>query len=531
MAKFVCNKDYPIVQTDKGKIRGFLYDDVFTFYGVRYARARRFEQPEEIPAWDGVQDAQGYGYISPILGSPRPSGEVRIQHRFWPANENCQYINIWTAGIEDGGKRPVMVWFHGGGLADGSSIEQSCYDGANLARNEGVVVVTVNHRLNVFGFCDMSAYGEKFYNSANCGTADLTACLKWIHKNIAGFGGDPDNVTIIGQSGGGFKVTAMGQDPEAKGLFHRAIIMSGAPVPRMFGDGGGKTATTADLAKYIFAEAGLEEGDMEALQNIPTSRFISIVNRAGLKLEKDGYRFGSWSTKKNDVFAGMPLDPGNDFSDYFKTVPTMVGTVIAEMSSHGYDKPKDQLTEAERRALVEEKYGDKADLVIDAFRKAYPNGNLADATQVTARTGAKLYASEKAKRSSAPTYNYLFTLSYELDNGALAWHCSDIPFLFQTCKVQPCTQMGPQVDKLELTFSRAMVNFARTGDPNGGDLPHWDPIAEGKLNTMIFDVTCEQKTNFDDALDEALAAAATPRRFRFSSFYDETAENSHDWMY
>jgi len=527
MEKFVCTKDYPVVETKQGKLRGFVYDEVFTFYGVRYAQAKRFELPEEIPHWDGIQDALGYGYISPILGSPKPSGEVRIQHRFWPANENCQYINIWSHSIDKDAKKPVLVWFHGGGLADGSSIEQACYDGANLAREEDVVVVTVNHRLNVFGFLDLSAYGEKWKNSQNCGVADLRACLEWIHDNIAGFGGDPENVTIIGQSGGGTKVTSMGQDPKAAGLFHKAIIMSGAPVPRA---ANGAVLATADLAREIFAQCNLEEGDVEGLQKVPTSVFIRAVNKAGLKLTANGESF-HWSTKKTDEFAGMPLDEGNEFTEYFRGVPTMVGTVIAEMSGHGYDKPKEELSEEERMAIVKEKFGEHADAVAEAFKKAYPEGNVADATQVNVRKSAKLYASKKAEVSSAPVYNYLFTLSYSLENGVMAWHCADIPFLFKTTEVQPCTQMGEDVDKLEDTFSHAVCNFARTGDPNGGDLPHWEAVKEGEMNTMIFDRKCELKTNFDDELDEAIEKAQGPRRFNMKSFYDEEAENNHDWMY
>ena len=524
---FICKKDYPVVETTKGKLRGFLFDDVFTFYGIRYARAKRFEMPEEIPSWEGTVDATGYGYICPILNNPKPSGEHRIQHRFWPMNENCQYLNVWTNSIEKGTKHPVIVWFHGGGLSSGSSMEQACYDGTNLAKNEDVVVVTVNHRLNVFGYTDFSAYGEKFYNSQNVGIADLVASLQWVHDNIAGFGGDPDNVTIVGQSGGGWKVTAMGQAPSAKGLFHRAIIMSGAPTPRH----DEKPLPSALLAKEIFKTAGLEEGDMEGLQKMPTSLFIRAVNKAGCKFMDEGYDF-TWYPKKNDWYEGMPLDEGNSFDEYFKTVPTMVGSVIAEMTARGFDKPKSEMTAEEKKAVLATRFGDRSDEVVAEFKKAYPSKDEVDAVQVNVRANTKLYINGKAEVSSAPTYAYVFAYNFDIENGTAAWHCSDIPFLFQTVDVQPCMATGdPDLLKLQKLYSEAFINFARTGNPNGGELPHWDPVKAGEGNTMVFDVKTEQKTNYDDQLDTVITDICGPRKFKFRSFHDEDDDAGRDWMY
>ena len=528
---FIFREDYPVVSTKQGKLRGFFYKDVFTFYGVRYARARRFEMPEEIPHWKGVQNATGYGYISPILGSPKPSGEHRIAHRFWPASEDCQYLNIWSKSIDKKAKKPVIVWFHGGGFADGSSIEQSCYDGANLARREDVVVVTVNHRLNAFGFLDLSKYGEKWKNSGNVGIADLVASLQWVHDNIAGFGGDPKNVTIIGQSGGGMKVTCMGQIPAAAGLFHKAMPMSGIMAPSEDGSPMPSEVTSADIAKEVFKTAKIKEGNVEALQKLTTKQYISVVNKAGMKFVKAGKSF-SWGPVANDYYLGDPLVVG--FGEYYKTVPTLATTVISEFGARGYKSPKDKVSAAEQKAMVAKVVGKKnADRVIAAFKEAYPDKQPMDLVAVDRmmRPATIMYAEKKAEVSSAPTYNYLFTLDFALENGVPAWHCSDIPFIFHTKEVQPCMDMGPEVDKLEDLMSKAVANFARTGDPNTRGLPKWKPVEPDKCWTMLFDKKPVLKADHDKELLKVLDETMPVPHLNISQFYDEDAENDHDWMY
>ena len=178
MKEFVMNKTSPIVETTKGKLRGFRFDGVDHFYGIRYAKAKRSQMPEPVPAWEGVKDAGSYGMNCPVLSEPMPTGEVLIPHRFWPSSEHCQYLNLWTKSCEPSAKRPVLFWIHGGGYASGSGMEQICYDGFNLAKDDDVVVVTVNHRLNAFGYLDLSAFGEKYWNSVNVGMADLVEALR-----------------------------------------------------------------------------------------------------------------------------------------------------------------------------------------------------------------------------------------------------------------------------------------------------------------------------------------------------------------
>ncbi|MBQ1377186.1 MAG: carboxylesterase/lipase family protein, partial [Lachnospiraceae bacterium] len=318
MSDITIRRDCPIVETDKGKLRGFLFKGIYNFYGVRYATAKRFHQPEPVEAWEGIKDATAYGYISPVLSNPRPSGEVKIPHRFWPSSEDCLNLNLWTPSLDKDAKKPVIVWYHGGGFANGSALEQVCYDGQALATEQDVVVITVNHRLNVFGFLDVSDFGPEYENSGNAGVADLVASLQWVHNNVAAFGGDPENVTIMGQSGGGGKVNTLAQTPAAAGLFHKAVLLSG-------GMGGirmrNNPAPSDILPKAIMEEAGVST--IQELEEVPVALFIRAVNIAGKKLEAEGYSF-FWGPKANGWYLGDPMSVG--VSDYYKKVPTLGGT-------------------------------------------------------------------------------------------------------------------------------------------------------------------------------------------------------------
>ena len=214
--------DVLVLETTGGKLKGYFYKGEYIFKGVPYAYADRFRMPEKM-TWEGVKDATSYGFVCPDT----PSAELMVPHRYWPQDEHCQNLNIWTKTLDSDSKLPVIVWLHGGGYFAGSSIEQAAYDGYNMCMEGDVVAVSVNHRLNILGYLDLSPFGEKYKNSGNAGHADLVAALQWIHDNIELFGGDPDNVTIFGQSGGGMKVADLMQIEAADGLFHKALIMSG----------------------------------------------------------------------------------------------------------------------------------------------------------------------------------------------------------------------------------------------------------------------------------------------------------------
>ena len=218
-------------QTKYGQVAGYIERGVYTYKGIPYAQAERFQPAHEPKAWQGVRSCRHWGPVCPQTKNNGWRGDQSAFFYQWNdgyQSEDCQRLNIWTKGLNDGKKRPVLFWLHGGGYTSGNGQEHPGYDGRNLAEKGDVVVVTINHRLNVLGFLDLSAFGEKYKGSANLGMTDIVAALRWVKENIANFGGDPDCVTIFGQSGGGGKVSTLLCMPSAKGLFHRAMVMSGS---------------------------------------------------------------------------------------------------------------------------------------------------------------------------------------------------------------------------------------------------------------------------------------------------------------
>lgn len=501
-----------VVKTEGGALRGYIHHGIFTYKGIPYADADRFMEPVKPAHWEGVRSSMAYGPVSPTDPTLTVNDrfEFPFQHDFGYNNEHCQNLNVWTKKINDGKKRPVMVWFHGGGFTNGSSIEQPGYDGENLARKGDVVVVTVNHRLNVLGFLDLSAYGEKYKGSANAGLMDLVAALQWVKENITQFGGDPNNVTIFGQSGGGGKVIAMLNAPTAKGLFSKAIVESGSSANNYKAK-----AMSQRVGAALLEELKLQPSQVDSLQKIPYERLNAAakiaVRKATAALRAEGKEVGGlgWGPTFDGYF--FPYQPTDQAAlALSKNVPLMVGTTKNEMSPFTPDPPN--LTMDVVKGQIQKQYGDKADAYMAAVKKAYPNTTKpADFIDIDlrGRPGAIRFANIKASSSSAPVYMYLFAWQSPVNDGTYkAMHCMEIPFVFNNIsRTEEMTGGSKAAYALADKVSSAWINFAKTGNPNVvGLLPKWPAYLPQNGATMIFDNQCVVRNHFDDELQRIAAS-------------------------
>lgn len=464
-----------VVQTTAGLIQGTDEDGIYRYLGVPYAQAReRFVPAEDAEAWDGIRMADSYGPISP-QGAISGLGDAGNQDG---TDNNSQNLNIWTPGVNDGKKRPVMVWLHGGGFSTGSANEEG-YDGENLSRGGDVVVVSVNHRLNVFGYLDLSAYGEKYKDSVNVGIRDIVASLEWIQDNIEGFGGDPGNVTVFGQSGGGAKVLALMTSPYAKGLFHKGIVQSGAT--ETMGVIFNSQEASTRLTEHILEKLDITEDNIEDIQSVPVEQLEAAAAEAlretGEELKLPAALGGGYSMDWEPVVDGdfLPTNPvtAGSFAEAGADIPLLIGSNLNEWSGFFETDPIEPTEE-----------------LTAALRGAYPDKTELTAEQVdttTIRLPLLKIMSHKADQKAAPVYAYVFTYGN-------SYHGAEIPYVFNHVSGSGEEQtLGEQV-------SQTWVNFARTGVPGTEGMPEWEPYTRESGATMILDTESNLVYHHDQEL-------------------------------
>jgi len=488
----------PIAETRQGRVRGVRANGAIAFKGIRYAVADRFMPPRAPEPWAGVRDADVFGASAPQSNpNPPPGPPYVITAQIPPApgaspppklaeSEDCLFLNVWTAALGDGGRRPVMVWLHGGFFYGGSG---STVDGSALARRGDVVVVSLNHRLNAFGFAHLEAIGgADFAHSGNLGMLDIVAALEWVRDNIEAFGGDPKRVMVFGASGGGMKTSFLMASPKSQGLLHRAGVQSGPGLRFMERD------AASAATEMLLAELGLKPSQVNDLRTVPVQAMLRGYHAVAAKLKPRRFiDLPSFSPVLDpDLLPRHPFSP--DAAPATRDLPMLIGWNAQEMSFFlGNDPEAFTLEEAGLAARAEELLGATAGDALALYRRLYPDLSpsqryiqLLSDHSVMVPVAAQ--AERKAAIGGAATYLYRFDFRSPALGGKLgALHTLEAPFVFATTDaVAALTGGGPDAARLAATMSSAWVSFAATGDPNANEVPHWPRYDTGARSTMLF---------------------------------------------
>jgi para-nitrobenzyl esterase len=490
---------YVTAETAFGKVRGVDNAGIKTFKGVPYgantAGKNRFMPPLDPPKWSNVRDALNWGPSAPQTD---PNGQRRSA---LPESEDCLVLNVWTPALNDGRKRPVMLWCHGGGFATGSG-SSAMTEGTNLARRGDVVVITVNHRLNVLGFTYLGELGgADFAQSGDVGMLDLAHALKWVRANAAHFGGDPSNVTIFGQSGGGRKVGTLLGMPAAKGLFHRAVIESGPTLTLV------EREQANRVAENLLKELGLGRNGARELQSFPVERIMGAYFAVMRKMNVDQMTQGFSPTMEGKTVPQHPFYPAA--SNVSPEIPLLCGSTRTEMTLQS-DEAAFSLNEEGLRARVEGLVGDSAGRVIETYRRVNPGSSPSDLYFLIAsdhRYSAPVMkiAERRAALGKAPVYLYYFRWETPVQNGRLkSPHTIEVPFVFDNVRAAASlTGGGASAIALAEKVSNAWVAFARSGNPNTSALPHWPAFNAADRPTMVFNN--ESRVENDPIREQRLA--------------------------
>jgi para-nitrobenzyl esterase len=488
-----------VAETQHGKVRGYVLRGVHYFLGIPYGAdtsgANRFMPPQKPKPWTEVFPALWWGNTAPQNMEKRyadPHYAFRDHWNYDDVSEDCLRLNVFTPALKDGKKRPVLVWLHGGGFANGNGIEHDGYNGENFARFADAVFVSINHRLGPLGYCDLAGVGgERFSASGNVGMLDCVAALEWVRDNIAAFGGDPGSVTIMGQSGGGAKVCVLTAMPAARGLFHKAVVLSGASL-RM-----GEKAHAEKLGAAVLAEAGLTPADVGKLQQMPWKDFYAIATKAQQKLGEQagpGMRRGFNPVVDGVVLPQHPYVP--EPAPSAAGVPMLICSTFHEQSPSWSDSKLEAITLDEVAEKVKVRagfgagFGERAKDVVAAYARAFPDRKPVEIWSLVSsnRQSAVALADAKSKQP-APVHVAWFGWQPPLfDNRMRAFHCLDICFWFHNTDLMLShTGGGARPRRLAEKMARTLLQFMKTGDPNGGGLPAWPRYTTARGETMVLD--------------------------------------------
>jgi para-nitrobenzyl esterase len=499
-----------LADTQYGKVKGYMLRGIYYFLGIPYGAdtsgANRFMPPQKPKPWKDVYQAVWWGDSAPQIMEKKYANFFNgfLSHvNYSDLSEDCLRLNVFTPAINDGKKRPVIMYLHGGGFTSGNSIEQEEYNGENLARFGNIVFCSLNHRLGPIGYANLAAVGgDKFAASGNVGNLDMVAALEWVKDNIANFGGDPGNVTIMGHSGGGMKVTTLTAMPSAKGLIHKAVVLSGSATRA------GDKAASEKLGTYVLKEAGLTAGELDKLQYIPWLEYIKIANRAVQRLSLETANTpGAARTGFGPVVDGfyMPQHPYDPVpTPLAADIPMIICSALNE--SMLLEPAQDNLTLDDVKGRIKPRAGDKAGEIVDSYVKIFPGRKPCDILSIIyssmsgalSRKGLIDLADSKSKQNPPVYAAWMCWQPPLLDGHLRAFHSVDISFWFYNTDLMfTHTGGGSRPRKLSEKMAGALLQFMKTGDPNGGGLPSWPRYTTANGETMVLDDISESKNDPD----------------------------------
>ncbi len=473
----------PVVSTVSGNVSGIMQEGSMAYLGIPYAKVERCMPPLPVDKWEGVRACDHWGPQAMQQTWGRQLSEDEMSEK------NSCVLNVWTTDLK--AKKPVMLWLHGGGFDSGTS---AWNPGMKLAQKD-VVVVSVNHRLNILGFLDLSAVSPKYKESGNVGMLDVVQALEWVRDNITRFGGDPSNVTIFGESGGGGKVGTLMCMPKARGLFHKAIIMSGTILNVNNCD------MTQKLGKAVLKELGISEKDVDKIKDIPYQQLYDAGQRAmaasiGTRKPGTPMMWGFGPTPDGEILLQQPFQP--TFPEFSTNIPVLIGTTFNELQRLQYDQP---MTMDQAREQLQKTFGDETDAYVKAFAKAYPDYTPQDLVSIDWLFRPKTLITADAMAGGGNMYMYMFTWRSPVNKGSVHGH--ELKFCFNTLHHSPNELPQPTADDLKLadTMSSVWAQFAHNGNPNIDGLPAWKPYTAQNGEMMVFNYQCGIRNNPDRELE------------------------------
>lgn len=481
-----------IAQTEYGKVKGYIINNVYTFRGIPYgdttAGKNRFMPPKPPKTWEGIRPAVMWGTSAPQDG---PQWETASEYHAWQdtwkfygISENCLSLNVWTKGLADKKKRPVLVWLHGGSWVTGNSVEMDSYQGENITRYGDIVFVSINHRVGPFGLINFAKVDDRFKESGNVSVLDIVAALKWVHNNIESFGGNPGNVTIMGQSGGGSKVCTLIAMPEIKGLVHKGVALSGSA------SSAGHAEHAADFGKYIIEQTGMTMDELQQMDWLEFNRLAYKLTNQYNKEQKEKKQPG---IGYHPIADGIHIPEGEFYQDKNlagNEIPMLFCSTTGEWSVTKHSQAMEDTDKEGAIRKVATRYGKRAHKLVEEYHKVFPErkwGELIGIIGWNTRGNTIHAINAKTRVQKAPCYLAWFDWQPPLFDGrAHAFHTIDICFWFKNTDLMLThTGGGKRPRDLSNQMADALLSFMRTGNPNHPGMPEWKPYNQEDGWTMM----------------------------------------------